>query len=234
MNVTFDHAEPIATDITTFWFKPERRVRYDAGQFTEIHLQHTPADERGIRRWFTLSSSPTEPLLAITTKFARNDGSSFKRALRALQPGEQLKLADPLGDFVLPKDPSIPLVLIGAGAGITPIRSMVKYLADKHEQRTVHVIYAVSRPDELAFLPLFKQYGLKLTTLVKNPDAAYTGETGPLTPERILQLAGNDSASYYYFSGPEPMAEHFYKQMQALGIDETHLVTDYFPGYTTF
>lgn len=234
MNVTFDHCEDVAAGTQTFWFKPEIPVRYTAGQFTEIYLPHDNPDDRGIRRWFTLSSSPTEPLVSITTKFAPEHGSTFKQALRHLQPGAELKLADPMGDFVLPKDSSIPLVFIGGGAGITPMRSMVKYLLDTGEQRDIHLIYAVNHADELAFLPLFNAYKLRLTTVVKEPPAGYTDESGSLDPERILQLAGNDGRSYLYFSGPEPMVETFYKQLKAKGISKHRLVTDYFPGYTQF
>src|SRR6185369_15796787 len=103
----------------SFWFRPERPVDYIAGQFTEIYLPHSGADSRGERRWFTLSSSPTDALVSITTQFIPTEGSTFKKELFGLRPGAALKLADPMGDFVLPKDPSIPLLFIAGGLGIT-------------------------------------------------------------------------------------------------------------------
>src|SRR5688572_27736052 len=169
MNVTFDHTEDVAHNIKTFWFRPERKVRYIAGQFTEIYLPHDDADDRGIRRWFTLSSSPTDDLVSITTKFASHRSSTFKQHLSDLKPGTPLKLADPMGDFVLPKDPGIPIVFVAGGMGITPMHSMVKWLEDTGEKRDVHLIYAVTEEDELAFVPLFKNYNLKFTPVVKTP-----------------------------------------------------------------
>src|SRR5688572_28479949 len=188
MNVILDHTEDIAENIKTFWFKPAKPVHYVAGQFTELYLPHDGADDRGTRRWFTLSSSPTEPLVSITTKFS-DPGSSFKRTLAGLKPGTALALASPMGDFVLPKDASRPLVFVAGGMGITPMRSMIKYLLDCHEQRDIHLIYAVTKREELAFEPLFTAYGLKFTTVIKNPPQGYTGEAGSLSAERILQLA---------------------------------------------
>lgn len=234
MNAIFDHAETVAKNIKTFWFKPERPVDYIAGQFTEIYLPHDPADDRGIRRWFTLTSSPTEGLVAITTRFAKNEGSSFKKQLAALKPGTQLKLADPMGDFVLPKDPAIPLLFVAAGMGITPVRSMVKWLLDGGEPRTVHLVYAVSKIEDMAFEPLFKEYGLAFTPIVSHPPADYRGETGPLTSQRILKLAESDPNTLIYLSGPEPMVETFFKELQTQGVDSRRLVTDYFPGYMQF
>jgi len=234
MNVVFDHSEPIAHNIKTFWFKPERSVRYIAGQFTEIYLPHDNPDSRGIRRWFTLSSSPSEKLVSITTKFASHQSSTFKQHLRELQPGTPLKLADPMGDFVLPKDRSIPIVFVAGGMGITPMRSMIKWLHDTNESRKIHLIYAVTEEDELAFVPLFKDYHLDFTPIVKDPTKGYGGETGSLSTERILELAPDDGRSLIYLSGPEPMIETFYKEFKAKGIAEERLVTDYFPGYQKF
>ena len=151
MQVTFDHAEDIALHIKTFWFKPDKPVRYVAGQFTEIRLPIANPDERGDKHWFTLSSSPTEPLLGITTKFTPKHGSAFKRALAALKPGTHLALAEPMGDFVLPLDTSIPLVFVAAGMGITPVRSMIKWLHDSGQKRSIHLIYKVPTTRELAF-----------------------------------------------------------------------------------
>ena len=243
MKATFDHVESVTPDISTFWFQPERPVRYLAGQFTEIQLPHDPADARGVKRWFTLSSSPTEDLVAITTKFAPHSvqgrslhsrSSTFKRQLRALKPGAKLTLADPMGDFVLPKDPQVPLVFVAGGMGITPVRSMVKWLLDKGEQRSIQLVYAVSRIEDMAFEPLLKKYGLAFTPIVSHPPAGYGGETGPLTSRRILELIGHNDQSLIYLSGPEPMIEAFYKELVAIGIPSERLVTDYFHGYQRF
>jgi ferredoxin-NADP reductase len=233
MNVTFLRADDEGGGIKTFWFRPERPVRYTAGQFTEIFLPHTGADGRGERRWFTLSSSPTQPDVSVTTKFVRGGaGSSFKQHLLALAPGAALKLADPLGDFVLPKDSSTPLVFVAAGLGITPVHSMVQYLADRGEKRPVTLLYAVGRAEELAFAPLFDQYNMRFVPIVKRPDADWQGETGSLTTDRIMQLAGpDDGRRLVYLSGPEVMVEQFAAELPARGLPAERLITDYFHGY---
>jgi len=234
MNVTFDHTEDIAENIKTFWFKPEKPIQYVAGQFTEIYLPHPNADNRGQRRWFTVSSSPTDDMVSITTKFTKEHGSSFKQVLAQLQPGTPLKLADPMGDFVLPKDPTIPLVFVAGGIGVTPLHSMVKYLSDTKQQRTIHLIYAVTHLMELAFEPLFKEYCAQLTIVVKEAPASYRGETGSLDADRILNYAPDDGKALYYLSGPEPMVEAFTKGLKQKGVNKHRIVTDYFPGYTQF
>lgn len=226
MRTILDHIEDIAPTVKTFWFRPRQKVRYVAGQFTELYLPHDGADKRGIRRWFTLSSSPTEELLAITTGFTSDAGSSFKQQLANLKPGAEIDLANPMGDFVLPKDPGIPLVLIAAGLGITPVRSMVKWLHDTGQQRNIQLIQAAP-PDELAFRRLFEQHNLRYMPITANQRQLLTAPAllGMLKP------SPSSAAPLIYLSGPELLVETLYKDLQAAGIQPERLVADYFPGY---
>lgn len=231
MKAVLDHTEEVARNIKTFWFKPERKIRYIAGQFTELYLPHIDEDNRGSKRWFTLSSSPTEKLVSITTKYANDLSSSFKRALFALKPGSEITLADPMGDFVLPKDTSIPLVFVAGGIGITPVRSMIKFLYDTSEIRKVKLIYAARSWEEVAFRKLFNNQGLNPIYVISNPPAGYSGETAPLTAKQINTLTGDFKHALIYISGPEPMVETLIKDLKKLGVDNRRLISDYFPNY---
>jgi glycine betaine catabolism B len=232
MYVTFERADQTAANIKTFWFKPARAVRYTAGEFIEMYLPHDNADNRGQKRWFTLSSSPTDELVSITTKFAAERGSSFKQALAALQPGAQVMLADPMGDFILPKDQSRPVVCVAGGIGVTPMHSMIKWLTDTGERRDICLIYSVGRPEELAFASLFESYcGEKFMAITKEADPEWQGHVGSLDAARILEFSGTPANALYYLSGPEGMIQAFVKGLRASGISKHDIVTDYFPGY---
>ena len=75
MKVTLEYTHDEAGNIRTFFFRPDNPVYYTAGQYTELKVPHTNPDKRGQKRWFTLSSSPSDPLLTITTKYAGDDDS---------------------------------------------------------------------------------------------------------------------------------------------------------------
>lgn len=231
MRVTLDHTEEIAHNIRTFWFRPDSPVRYEAGQFIELTIPHDNPDKRGIKRWFTLSSSPSEELVAITTKYAIEKSSTFKETLFTLDPGVSIMMSEPMGDFVLPKDKSVPLVFIAGGVGITPIRSMIKWLSDKQEQRTVHLLYASNTVDELAFRDLFDSYGAPTDLIVNQAPKNWQGSTGRLDGTKILELAPDVDRKLYYISGPEPMVESLAKDLAAHGVDKRKIVGDYFPNY---
>ncbi len=235
MNVVFEHKELLARNIYTFWFKPVKPVDYVAGQFIEMYLPHEGHDDRGQKRWFTLSSSPTDKRISITTKFADEDGSTFKEHLRALKHGTELKLADPRGDVVLQKDATIPLVFVAGGMGITPIHSILKYLHDTGQKRDIQLIYISEHFDQMPFRDLFATYDIDYVAIPKYASIGWKGRTGSVTVTDILEIAGDDKdKKMFYVSGPEPLAEALTKELEQHGVDKHRVVTDYFPGYKSF
>lgn len=231
MRAKLDHIDEVAKNIKTFWFTPDRKPRHIAGQFTELRLPHKNRDKRGDRRWFSLTSSPTEDKIAITTKFALENGSSFKKTLAVLKPGDEVMLAQPMGDFVLPKDASIPLVFVAGGIGVTPMRSMIKCLDDSGAKRDIQLIYAANSLEEVAFRDLFEGSGLKLDIVPANPPEGWQGASGRLDADKILGLAGGLTGKLLYMSGPEPMVAALAKDLKTHGISKKQIISDFFPGY---
>lgn len=223
MQVTFDHVQQEAKNIATFYFKPERPLRYVAGQFIELTLPHDNPDDRGVKRWFTLSSAPGRELVSITTKHA-NTSSTFKQHLWKLRPGDTVDMSEPMGDFVLPVNKTTPLVFVAGGIGITPFRAIVQWLADVEQSRPIQLLYRVHNRDELVFSDEFTTGFITKHELTGGPK---------LTAAGIVELAGGIDGKQVFISGPEPMTEAIVAQFkQDFGLDQSQLVTDYFPGYT--
>ncbi len=231
MTITFDHSEEVATNIATFYFKPEKPVDYTAGQFVEWTLPHINPDSRGIKRWFTLSSSPTDELISLTTRFTNENGSSFKKALRNLQPGNEMIISDAMGDFVLPKLIQTPLLFVAGGIGVTPFHSIFNWLVATEEKRPIKLIHGVHSEDDIIFQDTFGKAGQHATIVVSDPSSAWGGERGRLSAELILGLEQPSEDTLIYLSGPEPMVEQLEKELLRIGIKKHQLVLDSFPNY---
>lgn len=217
--------EKFGPNIMGFWFKPSPKRQFIPGQFLNYTLPHKRADLRGTRRFFSISSSPTEDNILLTTKFAEKS-SSFKNALRALQRGDELTATRPEGDFVMPDDLTRPLVFVAGGIGVTPYRSMIKYLLDKNEKRPITLIYGARTKEEFVFKDIFSQAekSLDLKTVY------IEGE--PITTELIRQNAADFKKALIYVSGPEPMVRALLTQLRKAGAHSKNLRHDYFPGYS--
>ncbi|MDQ3561876.1 MAG: FAD-dependent oxidoreductase, partial [Thermoproteota archaeon] len=116
------------TDIMTLKFTIDGYPEYKAGQFAFFPLDNVKNDNRGPVRHFSLTSSPTEDVLTISTRIR---DTPYKQRLSTIQEGEQVKVSKPQGNFVLHDDYSKPAIFLSGGIGVTPFRSMIKYATDK-------------------------------------------------------------------------------------------------------
>jgi glycine betaine catabolism B len=230
MKAVFNKSVQEATDIFSFYFEPEKPLRYIAGQFVELTLPHDAPDDRGIRRWFTLTSLESDKLLRITTKLS-DQSSSFKRHIKSLQHGDSIDVSEPMGDFVLPRDSSTPLVLVAGGMGVTPYISMFRQLAETHETRNIHFMYAVHTEDDIIFQEVFDAAHIHATIVVSRPSEAWGGERGHLSANHIVKLAKPAPNTLFYLAGPEPMVEELQKDLLAQKTASSQIVTDFFHGY---
>ena len=231
MQVTFLSERAESDNISTFFFTPERHLRYTAGQFVELRLPHENVDDRGDSRWFTLSSSPTSKLLSITTEFTDLRGSSFKKALKRLEPGVALSMSDPLGDFVLPRLVQTPLIFVAGGIGVTPYCSMLQWIAATNDTRDIKMIYGVSSEEEIIFQDVFESAGQHVTTIVSQPSDSWGGERGRVTADFILGLEKPNDETMIYLSGPELMIQTLTQDLYNKGVHRRQLLSDHFPGY---
>lgn len=217
-------------NIYTFYFEPIHPVDFIPGQFTELFIPHGNPDDRGTKRWFTISSAPFDKLLSVTTKI-NPQGSSFKKSLSNLKSGDKIKLAEPMGDFVLPLDPSTPLLFVAAGVGVTPFHSMALWLINQNEHRNIKLMHAISTEDDIIFQDIFNKAGIHSTFVVSNPSDSWGGERGHITADHILKITEPDKNTLIYISGPEKLVETLQSDLSTLGIEKNRLLTDFFHNY---
>lgn len=233
MKVNFIKSRHEAKNIITFYFKPEEELDYTAGQYIELYLPHPNEDDRGHKRWFTLSSSPLDEYLTITTKFSE-PSSSFKQALLDLKTGDELKMLGPMGDFVLPKIVQTPLIFVAGGIGLTPFHSILKWLHQTGESRPIKFIYGVTNEDEIIFMDEFNEFKQHISIVVDHPSDSWGGERGRISAELIMGISRPTKESMVFVSGPEPMVEAIGDDLIKHGLKRTQLVQDFFPNYTKY
>ncbi|HET8575077.1 MAG TPA: oxidoreductase [Candidatus Paceibacterota bacterium] len=230
----------LAPDIFEFVFHPEEKVRYSAGQYMEWTLPHQNTDTRGARRYFTLASSPTEPELRLGLKFY-HPSSSFKQALLESNQKTKISAGGLSGEFLLPKDKEKKLCFIAGGIGITPFRSMMKYLLDVNQPRDIIVLYAAQNSDALVYSEIFEQartkLGIETAYFISNTDENPRNFRNPyfisglITPETIRRVVPDFLDRSFYLSGTHAMVLAMRKNLLMLGVPRRQIKEDFFPGY---
>jgi len=221
----------LTDSITSFSFEPQESFSYTAGQFIELTLDGHQEHDKPATREFTLSSSPHEDVLTITTRVGATPRSAYKRALNSLQIGATVTISQPWGDFVLPKLIQTPLIFVAGGIGITPFRSMLEWLHYTDEERSIKLLYSVRTEDDIIFQDTFDKAKQHATIVVDEPSAAWGGVRGPLNAEMITGLEQPSDDTLIYLSGPEPFVQDMQRQLLAGGISNQCLVLDEFQGY---
>ncbi len=226
----------IAANIVDFVFKPSHRLAFEPGQYMEFTLAHPHPDSRGNRRYFTLASSPTEENLRLGVRFYP-EGSSFKKTMSRLDNRTTMLAGQVAGDFTLPKDPDQKLVFIAGGIGITPFRSMLKYLIDTKEPRDIVLFYANKTADEIAYKDVLTQAqtlpGIRVFYTLTDTGALprnWHGLIGRINDSMIRKLVPDYQERTFYMSGPPDMVratEGMLKQMQ---VNPNQMKKDFFPG----
>lgn len=218
-----------------FAFRPQGGpLKFEAGQYTELMIPHAKADQRGYRRMFSLASVPGEELVRFGAKFAPKKGSSFKKAMRHLQPGHVISATGIFGDFVLPKDTSVPLLFVAGGIGITPFISHIETLRKKRERRDIVLVYGAPDIHEVAYFDELADSGIKVVVALGEGTAAQHDniqlEVSPHIDLPLLQRTVPDFAERMaYISGPPAMVDAVKSGLKKHGVK--HIKTDYFTGY---
>jgi ferredoxin-NADP reductase len=155
-----------------------------------------------------------------------------------MTPNSKMMIGTLAGDFTLPQDPAKKLAFIAGGIGVTPFRSMIKYLIDKNEKRDIVLFYSNKTQDEIAYKDIFdmaqKQFAMKtiytLSDETKLPEG-WTGDKGFLTADKVKTFLPDYKERTFYLSGPHGMVAAFEKTLSEIGVPKRQIKTDYFPGF---
>lgn len=227
----------LAADTFDFVFPLKKHLSFIPGQYMEWTLPHQKTDDRGNRRYFTIASSPTEDDIRIGVKFY-DHSSTYKKTLQNIGENDIIVGSQIAGDFTLPKDTKKKLVFLAGGIGVTPFRSMIKYLIDKNEKRDIILIYSNRHQLEIVYKEIFDEaknklniktvYTLTDTTQLPNN---WSGLTGRVNSIMIQKEVTDFLDRTFYLSGPPSMVNGFESVLKQMGVKKENIKTDFFPGF---
>ena len=225
----------------SFFWDVEKKISYKPGQFIYLTLPKLNyPDDKGQTRHFTLSSSPTEKLLKITTRIRQESG--FKKTLAELAPGSDVEAEGPEGEFVLNEQASNLQVFLAGGIGITPFRSMIKYVFDKHLSIPIQLIYSNSIPEQITFKNeldsiAYESQNIKVDHTITKPEESkvpWKGITGRIDESLIQKLITDNwqlTTVSFWLCGPPAMVEGVISVLSNLQIPLKNVRFEKFTGY---
>ena len=231
-------ARMITPSVRQLTFEARRPVRFAAGQYLELEVPHAKADARGTRREFSIVSAPSDAptvRIAYRVKAGGSGGvgeSTYKKALAVASPGVDYAATGVWGDFLLPRNPNAPVLLVAAGIGITPFISQLREARARGVERNAVLVYVASEAAELAFRDELEASGIEVIVFTRDQPrdlpAKWVWARGVrLDAEGLPRVVPDLSSRHAYVSGPPQLIAEL-----APALDKARsLTTDAFAGY---
>ena len=202
---------------------------YAPGQFAFVsfrseHVNREPHP-------FTLSSSPSRPG---TLQFTIRASGDWTRTTARLSRGDQARIQGPFGRFGhLFTTPDREIIMITGGIGITPMLSMLRFMADHRDPRLVTLIWTNRGSEQVVFANEIDALSHKLAGLrrifVFTRDSKTGKRTKRLDRKALESLVGDHSRdSAVFICGPRKMMIQMKADLKALGFPAGSIFTEAF------
>jgi ferredoxin-NADP reductase len=231
-----------ARDVKSFYLSPvdgRPLAPFAPGQYLTFRLPIGDREQPAVR-CYSLSDRPRQDYYRITVKriaaargrddLAAGRGSSFLH--ERVQVGDVLEARAPAGTFIIDPLATEPIVLIGAGIGITPLVSMLEAIVHAGRQRTVYALFGFRNGEEHPFKEYLEKLAeshaqLQLHVSYSAPrgcDAQYRdfSHGGRITIERVREILPSNNFRFYV-CGPGEMMETLVPSLWAWGVPESHV-----------
>lgn len=202
-DVSFTGGMERTSCVRSFRFDCAEKIDFLPGQFLKLIFDEAAPENGELNKYLSFSCSPHRGYIEVTKKLT---GSRFSLRLQALKTGEKVKLQAPMGRCTLHPEYSRVGFICG-GIGITPVISMIDYMAYKGFPADAVLFYSNRTAEETAFkrdLDLWKTDNGRLkvhyaVTDCRPPeegcfygriDRAFIEERDPLFKERTVFIFG--------------------------------------------
>jgi propane monooxygenase reductase subunit len=205
-------------------------IKFFPGQYMDLTIPETETV-----RSFSMANTTSRDggLLEFIIK-VYPDGQFSHFLDKKVQIGDRLDLSGPFGVFTL-REGDNDLVLVGGGAGMAPILSLLRSMAERGLDRKATFFYGARGKKDLCFEEELRDLEQRLPRFTYIPalsdpsdqDGDWDGETGLIT-DVVKKHAENLSGSHAYVCGPPPMVEAAVPLLTQLGVEEKRVYYDKF------
>ena len=203
-------------------------VKFFPGQYLDISIPGTD-----IVRSFSMANTTSRGGLLEFVIKVYPDGQFSRFLAEKLAEGDRLDWSGPFGVFTL-REGDNDLVFVGGGAGMAPILSLLRAMAERGLQRKATFFYGARTRADLCFEPELRELERRLPDFRyipalsdPAPDEEWDGETGLIT-DVVQRRASNLGQAHAYVCGPPPMVEAALPLLTRLGVEEKRVYYDKF------
>ncbi|UZD62428.1 flavin reductase family protein [Brevibacterium sp. JSBI002] len=213
-------------------------LAFRSGQYINIDFPIDGPNAEPVSRSYSISSAPTEPWTFSITIKRDPKGKVSPWAHDHLRPGTVLDMLGPVGAFHLADyDRRARFLLLAAGAGITPLMSMIRTVHSLPGQADVVLLYHGAAPDSFAFseeLDFLANVDFRIKVIYCLGDREcgdeWEGRTGRLSTSLLDELVPDANGRQVFACGPEGYLNSATELLRTVGVDDTSVFMEFFSG----
>jgi nitric oxide dioxygenase len=223
--------EPQSEVIKSFTLTPvdgKAVADFRPGQYLGVHVQDPEFANHEIRQ-YSLTHTPNGHDYRIAVKHEALGTVSGWLHEKA-KVGDIINLAAPAGDFFLEAKPEMPVTLISAGVGLTPMLAMLHGLAAEKHPAPVTWLHAADNGSRQAFADEVAQTGAQLPHFksyvwYSHPRAE---DAGRFNAEGVMDISVfadelGDKDRQFYLCGPIGFMQFIARQLLDAGVPNQHI-----------
>ncbi len=223
--------DPVTRDIRHLVLRliEPAEIKFFPGQYMDITIPGTDA----VRSFSMANTSSRESGQLEFVIKVYPDGQFSHFLDTKLQVGDRLDLSGPFGVFTL-REGEGDLVFVGGGAGMAPILSLLRSMAERGLGRKATYFYGARTQGDLCFESELRELEQRLPSFRYLPalsepsdDGGWDGETGLIT-DVVKRHADDLTGAHAYVCGPPPMVEAAVPLLGTLGVEEKRIYWDKF------
>jgi ferredoxin-NADP reductase len=212
----------------TLVLDPPEWSGHRAGQHVDVRL--TAEDGYQAQRSYSIASAPEDENLMLTVE-RLEDGEVSPYLVDELRPGDVLELRGPIGGyFAWEESLGGPLLLVGGGSGVVPLRAMLRHHAVVGSLVPVRLLYSARSVDEIIYRDELMQAkaDVRFTLTREQPDG-WLGYRGRIGEEMLADVTWPVSERpLVYVCGPTGFVETVAGVLVALGHEPARIRTERF------
>lgn len=219
--------------VISFRLKPDQKIDFIAGQFLQAVLDEANQNNKELNKYLSFSCSPGKDYIEVTKRIS---DSKFCQKLKELKEGDSISLKGPMGNCVFKEEYKKIGFLIG-GIGITPVISIIEYIAEKKIDTNVVLFYSNRTEEEIAFrseLDKWQKENSNIKVVYTVTDCQPKDKScvqGRISKNLLLDKAKDLNERVVFVFGPPKMVEAMKNLSLELGCKEENLKTESFIGY---
>jgi len=202
---TVSAIEDVARDTRRVLVTLDSPLEFSAGQYVELRV---PGTDHG--RQYSMANTPGESK-QLEFHIRRQPGgvATDGWVFGSLSVGERVEMAGPLGDFRLDPEDEGPMILLGGGTGLAPLKSISHQALTVAPGRAIHLYHGVREESDLYDVDLFQEWeraypGFRYVPCLS--DQSWSGRSGYVTDAFVEDF---DTCRGYsgYLCGPPAMVD---------------------------